>query len=43
VDYSPIIDRPTITWANQARVAFWVALNVEHSEYLPEYDGICNP
>jgi len=43
VDYSPIIDRPTITWPNNARVAFWVAPNVEHYEYLPEYDGQRNP
>jgi allantoinase len=31
VDYSPIIDRLTITWPNNARVAFWVAPNVEHA------------
>jgi hypothetical protein len=31
VDYSPIIDRPTITWPNNAQVAFWVAPNVEHA------------
>ena len=43
VDYSPIIDRPKITWPNNARVAFWVAPNVEHYEYLPEYDGQRNP
>jgi hypothetical protein len=29
-DYSPIIDRPTISWPNGARVAFHVGLNVEH-------------
>ena len=43
VDYSPIIDRPIITWPNKARVAFWVAPNVEHYEYLPDYDGQRNP
>jgi hypothetical protein len=43
VDYSPIIDRPTIAWPHNARVAFWVAPNVEHYEYLPEYDGVRNP
>ncbi|MGE3538195.1 MAG: polysaccharide deacetylase family protein [Candidatus Tectimicrobiota bacterium] len=43
VAYSPIIDRPRITWPNNARVAFWVAPNVEHYEYLPEYDGQRNP
>ncbi|MFI6818554.1 polysaccharide deacetylase family protein [Nonomuraea sp. NPDC050328] len=29
-DYSPIIDRPAITWPGGARVAFYVGLNVEH-------------
>ena len=29
-DYSPIIDRPVIKWPNNARVAFWVAPNIEH-------------
>ena len=43
VDYSPIVDRPVIRWPNNARVAFWVAPNVEHYEYLPDYDGIRNP
>ena len=31
-DYSPIVDRPKITWPNGARVAFYVGLNVEHFE-----------
>jgi peptidoglycan/xylan/chitin deacetylase (PgdA/CDA1 family) len=43
VDYSPIIDRPRLTWPHNARVAFWVAPNVEHYEYVPEYDGQRNP
>jgi len=43
IDYSPIIDRPIITWPNQARVAFWVAPNIEHYEYLPPVDGMRNP
>ncbi|MGE3540537.1 MAG: polysaccharide deacetylase family protein [Candidatus Tectimicrobiota bacterium] len=43
VAYSPIIDRPVITWPHNARVAFWVSPNVEHYEYLPEYDGHRNP
>ena len=34
-DYLPIIDRPTIKWPNNARVAFWVAPNMEHWEYTP--------
>ena len=43
VDYSPIIDRPPIKWPNGARIALWIAPNVEHCEYLPEYDGVRNP
>ena len=43
VEYSPIIDRPRLTWPNNARVAFWVAPNVEHYEYLPEHEGHRNP
>lgn len=31
-DYSPIVDRPRITWPNGARVAFYVGLNIEHFE-----------
>ncbi|ANZ41296.1 polysaccharide deacetylase [Lentzea guizhouensis] len=29
-DYSPIIDRPPLTWPNGARVAVYAGLNVEH-------------
>jgi peptidoglycan/xylan/chitin deacetylase (PgdA/CDA1 family) len=43
VDYLPIIDRPAIRWPNGARVAFWVAPNIEHYEYLPPPDGSRNP
>ncbi|RDI19088.1 peptidoglycan/xylan/chitin deacetylase (PgdA/CDA1 family) [Pseudacidovorax intermedius] len=28
-DYSPIVDRPTYQWPNGARLAFYVALNIE--------------
>ncbi len=34
-DYLPMVDRPIIRWPNNARVALWVAPNVEHYEYLP--------
>jgi allantoinase len=34
-DYTAINDRPKITWPNNARVAFWVAPNIEHYEYTP--------
>lgn len=30
--YSPIVDRPAITWPNGARIAFYLGLNVEHYE-----------
>ena len=40
VDYTPIIDRPKITWPDGARIALWIAPNVEHYEYLPEHDGL---
>lgn len=43
VTYSPIIDRPPLKWPNNARVALWIAPNIEHYEYLPDYDGLRNP
>jgi allantoinase len=35
-DYAPITERPVIKWPGEARVAFWVAPNMEFFEYLPE-------
>jgi peptidoglycan/xylan/chitin deacetylase (PgdA/CDA1 family) len=43
MDYSPMIDRPIIKWPNNARVAFWVAPNIEHYEYMPPIDGVRKP
>ena len=43
VDYSPIIDRPPIEWPNNARLAFWVAPNVEHYKYTPDHDPFRAP
>ncbi|MPY95357.1 MAG: polysaccharide deacetylase family protein [Acidimicrobiia bacterium] len=43
VDYLPMVDRPRVTWPDGARVAFWVAPNVEHYEYLPPRDPTRNP
>ena len=43
VDYSPVVERPAIRWPGGARVALWVAPNVEHYEYLPDFDGERNP
>lgn len=31
-DYSPIVERPPISWPKGARLAFYVGLNVEHYE-----------
>lgn len=38
VRFLPITDRPRIRWPNDARVALWIAPNVEHYEYLPPRD-----
>ncbi|MYD32265.1 MAG: polysaccharide deacetylase family protein [Acidimicrobiales bacterium] len=38
VRYLPITDRPRIRWPNDARVALWIAPNVEHYEFLPPRD-----
>ncbi|MCY4516240.1 MAG: polysaccharide deacetylase family protein [Acidimicrobiaceae bacterium] len=38
VKYLPIIDRPRVRWPNDARVALWIAPNVEHYEFLPPRD-----
>ena len=43
VDYSPIVDRPRLEWPNGARVALWIAPNIEHYEYLPDFDGFRDP
>ncbi len=32
-DYSPIIERPNFSWPGNKRLAFYVALNVEHFEF----------
>ena len=37
-DYSPIIDRPRLTWPDGKRVAVWVAPNVLSWEYAPPAD-----
>ena len=36
--YSPIIDRPRITWPGDARVALWVAPNIEFYDFLPPHN-----
>src|SRR5215471_4451595 len=41
-DYLPLIDRPIIRWPENARVAFWVAPNIEFYEIDPP-DGQGRP
>jgi allantoinase len=43
LDYSPIIERPRISWPGGARVAVWVVPNVEHYEYLPQKVRVRDP
>lgn len=43
IPYSPIHDRPRLTWPGGARVAVWVVPNVEHYEYLPARVAHRNP
>ncbi|HYF19964.1 MAG TPA: polysaccharide deacetylase family protein [Ramlibacter sp.] len=42
-DYSAAPDRPPLRWPNGARVALWVAPNIEHYEYLPEHIRVRDP
>jgi allantoinase len=35
VAYSAIVERPVLTWPRNAAVAVWVALNIEHYQYVP--------
>jgi allantoinase len=35
IAYSPIVDRPRITWPGGARVALWLAPNIEFYEFQP--------
>lgn len=39
IAYSPIIDRTPLKWPDNARVAFWVAPNVEAYEYQTPYNA----
>jgi peptidoglycan/xylan/chitin deacetylase (PgdA/CDA1 family) len=41
-DYLPLVDRPRVRWPNDARVAFWVAPNIEFYELDPP-DGQGRP
>lgn len=43
IAYSAWPERPPIVWPNGARIALWVAPNIEHYEYLPEVVRVRNP
>lgn len=43
LDHSPLPARPPLRWPGGARVALWVAPNIEHYEYLPEQVRVRNP
>jgi hypothetical protein len=43
LDYSPITERPRLSWPGAARVAIWVVPNVEHYEYLPARIRVRDP
>ena len=42
-DYWPYVDRPKIIWPNGARVAFWVAPNIEFYEMAPPINPTWTP
>ena len=42
-DHCAAPDRPALRWPNGARVALWVAPNIEHYEYLPEHIRVRDP
>ncbi|MEE3072064.1 MAG: polysaccharide deacetylase family protein [Pseudomonadota bacterium] len=41
--YAPMRGRPKLTWPNNARVAFWIAPNIEHYEWRPPINPNRNP
>ena len=41
--YSPVVERPKLSWPNGARVAVWVCPNIEHYEYVPTEVRVRNP
>jgi allantoinase len=43
IPYLPIVSRPRIEWPNGARVALWVAPNIEHYQYLPPHNDFMRP
>ena len=43
IAYSAAPERPPLRWPGGARVALWVAPNIEHYEFLPEHIRVRNP
>lgn len=43
IAYSAAPERPPLRWPGGARVALWVAPNIEHYEFLPERVRVRNP
>jgi allantoinase len=43
IDYSALPERAPLRWPGGARVAVWVAPNIEHYEYLPEQIRVRDP
>jgi hypothetical protein len=43
ISYSALPERVPLQWPNGARVALWVAPNIEHYGYLPEQVRVRNP
>ncbi len=43
IPYLPIISRPRVEWPGGARVALWVAPNIEHYQYLPPHNPHIKP
>lgn len=41
--YSAMPERPRLRWPNGARVALWIAPNIEHYEYLPQQIRVRDP
>jgi allantoinase len=41
--YSPLPERPRLSWPDGARVALWVLPNIEHYEYRPALINGRNP
>jgi peptidoglycan/xylan/chitin deacetylase (PgdA/CDA1 family) len=43
IAYSALPERKPLRWPQRARVAVWIAPNIEHYEYLPEQIRVRNP